>query len=49
LLKWFDYGDEWIFKISCDAILPQIDGEKYPLLVSSQGNPPEQYPDYDDE
>ena len=45
----FDFGDEWIFKISCVDILPRKEKERYPLLVSKQGTAPDQYPDYDDE
>jgi hypothetical protein len=49
MMMLFDYGDEWIFKISCMGILPRVDGEKYPMLVSSQGTAPEQYPNFDDD
>jgi hypothetical protein len=45
----FDFGDEWIFKISCVDILLCEENEQYPLLVSKQGEAPQQYPDYDDE
>lgn len=45
----FDFGDEWIFKISCVDIMPIEDKERYPMIISKQGTAPDQYPDYEDE
>lgn len=48
LLYLFDYGDEWRFIVECKKI-GETDGGKYPRLLESKGEAPEQYPDYDEE
>lgn len=47
LLYLFDYGDEWRFIVECKKI-EETDGGKYPRVLESKGEAPEQYPDYDD-
>lgn len=44
LLYLFDYGDEWRFVVECKKIEPN-DGGKYPRMLESKGEAPEQYPD----
>lgn len=41
----FDYGDEWIFKIERIGSSAKTPGAKYPRVVKSAGEAPEQYPD----
>ena len=45
----FDYGDDWIFHVNCTSIGEAENGKKYPLLVESKGEAPEQYPEYDED
>lgn len=47
----FDYGDEWLFKLTITPQAPLASAKKlkYPRLVSQEGVKPEQYPDFDDE
>jgi hypothetical protein len=47
LLYLFDYGDEWRFIVECKKV-EQADGGKYPRVLESKGDAPEQYPDYDE-
>lgn len=46
----FDYGDYWIFKISCSRKKPRqpVDGIEYPRVVDESGEKPLQY-EYDDD
>jgi hypothetical protein len=47
LYYWFDYGDDWMFKISKarkSYPLPSPD-VTYPRLIQETGEKPEQYPD----
>ncbi len=46
----FDYGDEWHFGVTLTQTSDTLtSGGRYPRVVASQGNPPPQYPDFDDE
>ena len=46
----FDYGDDWLFKISRTRAGMKIDSsKKYPRVVKTIGKNPEQYPLYDEE
>ncbi|MGN6546695.1 MAG: IS1096 element passenger TnpR family protein [Aureliella sp.] len=49
----FDWGDNWIFKISLSRKRPHepVQGVEYPRVVQETGVRPEQYPseDFDDE
>ncbi len=46
----FDFGDDWLFKISKSRKKPQEPqlGISYPRRISEKGVRPEQYPPYDD-
>jgi hypothetical protein len=46
----FDYGDSWRFRVEKARTAPHepLVGVKYPRLVESTGDNPEQYPDADD-
>lgn len=45
----FDYGDEWRFKIERIGEAAKQPKAKYPNIVKSVGEAPEQYPDYEDD
>ena len=47
----FDWGDEWVFKISKTrkSLQPAAPRVKYPRVESESGIKPVQYPAYDDE
>ena len=49
LLFMFDYGDEWLFKTERLGAGPKLPKVKYPRVVKSEGEAPEQYPDIEDE
>lgn len=46
----FDWGDEWVFKISPSRKKPHEGqkGKKYPRVASESGTKPMQYPDADE-
>ncbi len=46
----FDWGDEWVFKISKarKSLQPALPRVKYPRVESESGIKPVQYPSYDD-
>lgn len=48
LLFLFDYGDEWRFRVKLKATGTKLPKTRYPRIVASQGDSPEQYPDPDD-
>ena len=45
----FDYGDNWIFRVSMTRRKPfeAEEGVRYPRLIQEVGDRPEQYPDYE--
>lgn len=45
----FDYGDEWCFEIEVRGFGDKVKGVKYPRILAAKGEPPEQYPDWEDE
>ena len=46
----FDFGDEWIFKISKTAkAIVYNKSKKYPVVTELKGKNPEQYLDYDED
>ena len=49
LFYWFDFGDDWKFRIkkSRSTKAPEK-GVRYPRVISEVGPNPEQYPDYDE-
>jgi hypothetical protein len=45
----FDFGDCWLFEIRKSRKKKQAVGnQKYPAVIESHGNNPEQYPEYED-
>lgn len=52
LLFLFDYGDEWLFRVTLRETSKKIAKTRYPRIVAQGGKAPEQYPDpeeFDDE
>jgi len=49
MLFLFDYGDEWLFKVTLVGRGTAEKGIRYPRVVASKGEAPEQYPSPDDE
>lgn len=50
--KWlmlFDYGDNWHFWLALVDKKPIQEKTKYPILIESKYDAPEQYPDYEEE
>lgn len=45
----FDYGDDWFFLVTCTAVQPGKAKRRFRKVLSTSGNPPEQYPAPDDE
>ena len=41
----YDYGDEWRFIVQSEGRVLPGDGVKYPVVIESCGDNPEQYPD----
>lgn len=48
LLFLFDYGDEWVFRTRVLGIGERVPRRRYPRVVASQGEAPQQYFDIDD-
>jgi len=44
MLFLFDYGDEWHFKVKLTNTAKKIAKVRYPRIVASRGEAPEQYP-----
>ncbi|CAN5731225.1 hypothetical protein BH10PSE6_BH10PSE6_25520 [soil metagenome] len=49
MLFLFDYGDGWRFAVELAKLGEKIPGTRYPRLVGTSGDAPEQYPDMDDD
>ena len=49
MLFLFDYGDEWLFRVTLQRTGKKAARVRYPRVVAAQGEAPEQYPDPDDE
>ncbi len=49
MLFLFDYGDEWRFQVELKALGKKVAKTRYPRLVATMGEAPQQYPDEDDE
>jgi hypothetical protein len=45
MLFLFDYGDDWHFRVKLKAAGKKTAKVKYPRVVASQGEAPQQYPD----
>ena len=41
----FDYGDEWMFLITCTAVKESAGKRRFKKVLATKGEPPEQYPD----
>lgn len=48
MLFLFDYGDDWMFPVTCTG---EVESRpfKRPKILGTSGTPPVQYPDYDDD
>ena len=46
LFYWFDFGDDWKFSIARTRAAPKVPekGRKYPRVIDTRGETPEQYP-----
>ena len=44
----FDYEAEWCFAVELIKLGAKKPGSRYPRLLNSSGDAPEQYPDMDD-
>jgi hypothetical protein len=44
----FDYGDEWLFRVKTTGFNKKERGVKYPRVLRSVGDAPEQYPSDDE-
>jgi len=50
LFYYFDFGDDWIFEVTCDPKVGQAARKfKRPRLIQERGERPEQYPYDEDE
>jgi len=49
MLFLFDYGDNWLFVVELIGFGKKELKTKYPRILKSVGEAPEQYPDYDNE
>lgn len=49
MLFLFDYGDEWVFRVRLMAKGQRVPKVRYPQVVATRGEAPEQYPDPDDD
>jgi hypothetical protein len=45
----FDYGDEWRFRVELVGRGQKVPRARYPKILASVGQAPEQYPDMEDE
>jgi hypothetical protein len=44
-----DFGDHWEFEVTLERIEPPDEVRRKPTLLDGQGDPPEQYPNWDGE
>ena len=49
MLFLFDYGDEWRFRVRLQGTAKKIAKVRYPRVIASLGESPEQYPEPDEE
>lgn len=49
MLFLFDYGDEWRFKVERLGAGSKEKGVRYPRIVKSTGEAPEQYPEWEED
>jgi len=48
MLFLFDYGDDWLFRVKLEKTAKKVAKVRYPRIVATHGEAPEQYPDPDD-
>jgi hypothetical protein len=48
MLFLFDYGDEWLFRVTFQEAGTKVAKMRYPRVVAAKGDAPEQYPDPED-
>lgn len=48
LLFHFDYGDDWLFLITCTAVKESAAKKSFKKVLTTEGTPPVQYPDYEE-
>ena len=44
----FDYGDDWMFLLTCTEVKESAAKRRFKKVLSTKGNPPVQYPDCDE-
>ena len=49
MLFYFDYGDDWRFFVRLESIGALLQKEKYPRVLESRGDAPQQYPDAEED
>ncbi len=49
MLFYFDYGDNWRFFVRLESVGAILPKEKYPRVLESKGDAPEQYPDAEED
>lgn len=45
----FDYGDDWFFLVTCTAVNDSKAKRALKKVIATRGEPPVQYPDYEEE
>ena len=45
----FDFGDSWHFAVTLESVEPSDAEMREPMILEAHGEPPEQYPSWDDE
>jgi hypothetical protein len=48
MVFYFDYGDDWMFLITCTAVKESDAKRRFKKVVATEGAPPKQYPDFDE-
>ena len=48
MLFHFDFGDDWFFLVTCTAVKESAGKRRGRKMLTTQGTPPVQYPDYDE-
>ena len=48
LIFHFDFGDDWRFQLIVESITSEDTSCSEPTVIEQHGNPPEQYPDWEE-
>jgi len=48
LIFHFDFGDDWRFLLAVESITDENSSPQEATVIEQHGNPPEQYPEWDD-